>query len=136
MRTRSRHWATARSRLDDTSQKPPSAASESVISTIALTATRPALLRSRSASPTRNPTTRSALVLHDMAAVERQGAAPERRGQPGLMGGQHDRRAPRPDLLQRLENLSGHRLVELAGRLVGEEQRRAPPYGPPPPGPL
>src|SRR5258706_13111102 len=125
MRTRSRHWATARSRLDDTSQKPPSAASESVISTIALTATRPALLRSRSASPTRNPTTRSALVLHDMAAVERQGAALERRGQPGLTGAQHDRRATRPDVLERLEDLGGHRLVEVAARPVSDQQPRA-----------
>src|SRR4029453_6011695 len=99
MRTRSRHRATARSRLDDTSQNPPSAASESVISTIALTATRPALRRSRSASPIRNPTPPSALVLHNVAGVERQGAALERGGQARLVGGQHDRGPPRPDVL-------------------------------------
>src|SRR5262245_36742605 len=124
MRTRSRQRATARSRLDDTSQKPPSAASESEISTIALMATRPARRRSRSASPTRNPTTRSALVLHDVAAIERQGAALERRGQARLVGGQHDRGPARADVLQRLDDLGGHRLVEVAGGLVGQEQGR------------
>ena len=58
MRTRSRHRATARSRFTESSQNPPSAASDSVISTIALTATRPARRRSRTASPIRNPSTR------------------------------------------------------------------------------
>src|SRR5207247_8492551 len=105
MRTRSRQRATARSRLDDTSQKPPSAASESVISTMALTATRPALRRSRSASPTRNPTTGSALVLHDVAGIERQGPSLERRGQARLVGGQHDRGSARSDVLERLDDL-------------------------------
>src|SRR5882672_2399879 len=113
MRTRSRHCATARSRLDDTSQKPPSAASDSVINTMALTATRPALRRSRSASPTRNPTTTSALVLHDAAAVEHESAPTQRGGQPRLMGGQHDRRPARPDVLERFDDLGGHRLVEV-----------------------
>src|SRR2546422_4399359 len=60
-RTRSRHRATARSRFSESSQNPPSAASDSVISTTALTATRPARRRSRTASPIRNPSTPSAL---------------------------------------------------------------------------
>src|SRR2546430_11973912 len=143
MRTRSRQRATARSRLDDTSQKPPSAASESVISTMALTATRPALRRSRRASPTRKPTTRSALVLHDVAGIERHGAALERRRQARLVSRQHDRGPARADVLERLEDLGGHRLVEVSGRLVREEERRASPHGPgprpaprPPPGGL
>src|SRR5437764_283798 len=72
MRTRSRHRATARSRFAESSQNPPSAASDRVISTIALTATRPARRRSRSASPIRNPSTRSALVLHEPPALERE----------------------------------------------------------------
>src|SRR3990172_4816591 len=91
MRTRSRQLATARSRFDETSQNPPSAASESAISTIALTATRPARRRSRSASPIRKPSmARSALVLHDAPALERDRAPPEGRGEPGLVGGEHD----------------------------------------------
>src|SRR5207245_10707346 len=130
IRTRSRHRATARSRLDDTSQKPPSAASESVISTMALTATRPALRRSRNASPIRNPATTSALVLHDVAGVEYQGAPAKRRGQTRLVRGQHDRGSARSDILERFENLGGHRLVEISGGLVGEEERGPPHDGP------
>src|SRR5438309_9726071 len=130
MRTRSRHRATARSRLDDTSQKPPSAASESVISTMALTATRPARRRSRNASPIRNPATTSALVLRDVTAVERHRAAAKRCSQASLVRGQHDRGSARSDILERLEDLGGHRLVEISGGLVGEEERRPPHDGP------
>src|SRR5438034_1310292 len=77
-RTRSRHRATARSRFSESSQNPPSAASDSVISTTALTATRPARRRSRTASPIRNPSTPSALVFHDPSAPERDRPSPER----------------------------------------------------------
>ena len=57
MRTRSRQCAVAWPTFVDTSQKPPRAASESVISKMAATATRPARRRSRSASPMRKPST-------------------------------------------------------------------------------
>src|SRR5436309_1953322 len=76
-RTRSRHRATARSRFSESSQNPPSAASDSVISTTALTATRPARRRSRTASPIRNPSTPSALVFHDPSAPERARPSPK-----------------------------------------------------------
>src|SRR5206468_10653502 len=123
MRTRSRHRATARSRFTESSQNPPSAASDSVISTIALTATRPARRRSRSASPIRNPSTRSALVLHEPPALERERPSPERLREVRLVRREHDRRATGPDVAQRAQDLVLHRLVEVARRLVGEEER-------------
>src|SRR5205809_653694 len=123
MRTRSRHRATARSRFAESSQNPPSAASDRVISTIALTATRPARRRSRSASPIRNPSTRSALVLHEPPALERERPSPERLREVRLVRREHDRRATGPDVAQRAQDLVLHRLVEVARRLVGEEER-------------
>src|SRR5436309_3532232 len=123
MRTRSRHRATARSRFAESSQNPPSASSVRVISTIALTATRPARRRSRSASPIRNPSTRSALVLHEPPALERERPSPERLREVRLVRREHDRRATGPDVAQRAQDLVLHRLVEVARRLVGEEER-------------
>src|SRR5256886_7075021 len=124
MRTRSRHRATARSRFTESSQNPPSAASESVISTIALTATRPPGRRSRTASPIRNPSTPSALVFHDPSTLERDRPSPERAREVGLVRGEHDRRAARPDVPEHGEDLVLHRLVEVPRRLVGEEEGR------------
>src|SRR3990167_7479220 len=117
MRTRSRQRPAARSRFADTSQKPPSAASESVIRRIALTATRPARRRSRSASPTRKPNiARSALVLHAPAGLERERPPAQRRGDPRLVGREDHGRAARPDVPEHLEDLRGHRVVEAPGR--------------------
>src|SRR3972149_6100304 len=71
MRTRSRQLATARSRFDETSQNPPSAASESAVST-------------------------------------------------------HPRTPPPPaDILQHVDDLGLHRVIEVPRRLVDEEQGRS-----------
>src|SRR5439155_384934 len=90
----------------------------------ALTATRPARRRSRTASPIRNPSTPSALVFHDPSALERDRPSPERAREVGLVRGEHDRRATRPDVPEHGEDLVLHRLVEVPRRLVGEEERR------------
>src|SRR5919198_3606381 len=105
MRTRSRHRATALSRFAESSQNPPSAASESVISTIALTATRPARRMSRTASPIRNPSTPSALVLHEPPALERERSSPEGLREVGLVRREHDGRASGPDVAQHAQDL-------------------------------
>src|SRR5207245_138381 len=123
-RTRSRHRATARSRFSESSQNPPSTASDSVISTTALTATRPARRRSRTASPIRNPSTPSPLVFHDPSAPERDRPSPEHPHEIGSVSGQHDGRAARPDVPEHVEDLGLHRLVEIPRRLVREEEWR------------
>src|SRR3989442_12787701 len=95
--TRSRHRATARSRFSESSKTPPSTASDSVISTTALTATRPARRRSRTASPIRNPSTPSPLVFHDPSAPERDRPSPEHPHEIGSERGQHHGRSGLPD---------------------------------------
>src|SRR5207249_2460909 len=40
------------------------------------------------------------------------------------MGGQHDRGPARSDVLEHVDDLGRHRIVEVAGRLVGQQQRR------------
>src|SRR5438093_430968 len=118
-RTRSRHRATARSRFSESSQTPPSAASDSVISTTALTATRPARRRSRTASPIRNPSTPSALVFYDPSAPERDRPSPEHPREIGSVRGQHDCRAARPDVPEHVEDL-GHLTLPEPPEIVAE----------------
>src|SRR5438552_18949366 len=66
----------------------------------------------------------SALVLHEPPALERERPAPEGPREVGLVGREHDRRASRPDVAQHAQDLVFHRLVEVARRLVGEEEGR------------
>src|SRR5262245_58517967 len=101
--------------LEESSQKAPRAASESVIRRMALTATRPARRRSLSASPSRKPNTGgSALVLDEPAVLERQRPLLERGGQRGLVRGEEHCRAARPDVAHDLDDLARHALVEVA----------------------
>src|SRR3989442_3924481 len=123
-RTRSRHRATARRKFSESTQNPPSPASDSVISTTARTATRPSRGRSRTASPIRNPSTPSPLVFHDPSAPERDRPSPEHPHEIGSVSGQHDGRAARPDVPEHVEDLGLHRLVEIPRRLVREEEWR------------
>src|SRR5215813_5519152 len=104
--TRSRNCATAWPRLKESSQKAPSAASDSVMSMMALTATRPARRRSLSASPRRKPNTgRSALVLDEAAGLQRERAPAQRGGQEPLVGREQHGGPARPDVLDDVENL-------------------------------
>src|SRR5687768_12267663 len=121
MRTRSRQRVTASPKFDDSSQKPPTAASESVMSRMALTATRPARRRSRSASPNRKPNT-SALVLDEASALQRERALAKGGGEDRLLRGEEHGGAAAPDVLHDAEDLGRHHLVEIAGGLVGGEQ--------------
>src|SRR5262245_23819938 len=114
--TRSRNCATACPRLKDSSQNAPSAARDSVMSMIALTATRPARRRSLSASPSRKPNTaRSALVLDKTAGLQRERAAAQRGGEEPLVSREQHRGPARPDVLHDVEDLRGHALVQIAG---------------------
>src|SRR5262245_61130368 len=105
----------ARPRLSESSQKPPSAVSDSAMRRIALTPTRPARRRSRIASLKMNPSTGSALVLHEPPVLETQRAALEQRDQAGLMGGEEHGGAAAPDVLDQAQDLARHVLVEVAG---------------------
>jgi hypothetical protein len=58
------------------------------------------------------------------AGGERQRPLPERGGHAPLMGGEQHGGAARPDVLDDVQNLAGHLLVEAARRLVGEEEQR------------
>src|SRR5215813_9991229 len=123
--TRSRNCATAWPRLKESSQKAPSAASDSVMNMIALTATRPARRRSLSASPSRKPNTiRSALVLHEAPRLQRERAPTQRGGQEALVGREQHGGPARPDVLHDVEDLGGHPFVQVAGGLVGDQQER------------
>src|ERR1043165_356675 len=122
--TRSRNCATASLMFDDSSQKAPRAASESVISTIALTATRPARRRSRRASPRRKPNTRSALVLDEAAVLDGQRALLEVAGERGLVRREQHGGAAGVDVADDLDDLGRHALIEIAGGLVGDQQQR------------
>src|SRR5438552_10875280 len=103
MRTLSRHCATAAPRFEESTQDAPRATRENVISTTALTATRPARRRSRSASLSMK---RSMLaVLHQAPALEHEHPLLEAQGQPRLMRGQDDGGAARPDVFHDVDDL-------------------------------
>src|SRR5712691_3377816 len=122
-RTRSRHWLTARPRLSERSQKPPRAVRERVMSRMALTPTRPARRKSTSASLTMKLSTGLAFVLQQDAAAQLERTALELGGEAGLMGGQEHGGAAAADVLDEVEDLSRHGLVEIARGLVREEKR-------------
>src|SRR5215472_11955707 len=68
-------------------------------------------------------TMKLALVFREDARVEEEGAALELGGQARLVGREEHGRAAAPDVLDQVEDLAGHLLVEVARRLVGQKQR-------------
>src|SRR5437773_4117906 len=116
MRARSRHSETARPRFDESSQKPPRATSEKPIITTALIPTRPVRRTSRNVSLSTKPSTGSA-VLDQAAALEHERPLLEALGQCRLVRGQDDGGAPGPDVLDHVEQLRRHRVVDVGGGL-------------------
>src|SRR5437899_10603 len=93
------------------------------MSRMALTPTRPARRRSTSASLTMKLSTGLPFVLQQDAAAQLERAALELGGEAGLMGGQEHGGAAAADVLDEVEDLSRHGLVEIARGLVRKEKR-------------
>src|SRR5260370_38245021 len=144
--TRSPNWSMGRGRLSERSQNPPSAVGESAMSRIALIPTRPARRRSRMASLKMKLSMGSCrvglcrdfspFVLYEAATLESQRAALQQGDETGLVGGEEHGGAAAPDLLDETQDLARHVLVQVAGRLVGQEQTGRFDDGPGQRGPL
>src|SRR5206468_1528541 len=114
----------ARPRLSDKSQNPPSTARESAMSRTALTPIRPIRRRSRAASARMKPSTTGTgesaaaplgFVLQELTAYQRQCARSQLLHHPGLVGGQEDGGAPDRDILDEIEDLGPHVVVQIPG---------------------
>src|SRR5436190_2381433 len=62
--------------------------------------------------------------LHDAAVIERQRAAPDAANELAVVRGDQHGRAPRVDLAEQVHDLEREVRIEVAGRLVGEDDHR------------
>jgi len=105
------------------------AASESEIRRIALTATRPARTQVAQRLAEEKPNTPQPSSLDQAAALQAE-RAPLQRAASGLWWSRTALWCPRPDVLDDVEDLGRHALVETAGGLVRDEQERLASDGP------